>query len=517
LSRATTTSEELRRQRRGNKPFALERKASIEKLRALGITEEQIAQLAVDAHTGLTPKQLELNQILRGPQRHTLFYGGARSGKTVLYVRAIMARAIRAPGSRHGMFRFRANAARNSLWLDTVPRVHKYFFPHVPMRDHRQDGYISIGDGSEIWIGGLDEKERVEKILGMEFSTLYFNECSQIVYSSIILVLSRLAQVHPKLRQRAYYDLNPTGSKHYTAQLFIHGRDPLSGAPIADAAERRHAFINPKDNLANLSPEFLASLEAMPERQRRRFFEGIYQADIDGALWTFETIDHARCPPTEVPADLKRVVVAIDPSGTKGDEDSRSDNVGIIVAGKSVDNVGYVLADRTCNLPPEAWARVAVNAFHEFKADRIVAEQNFGGDMVRAVIHTVDRNVPVHMVSASRGKSVRAEPVSALYGFVRDGQWHKDQVRHAGDFRELEDEMLNFSTAGYLGDRSPDRADALVWAMSDLFVQEMKSEGHFEWSRQMAASLKPKPPPAPKPVYAPGSVEWQRQQDEQGR
>ena len=97
--------------------------------------------------------------------------------------------------------------------------------------------------------------------------------------------------------------------------------------------------------------------------------------------------------------------------------------------------------------------------------------------MVRAVLHTVDPNVPVVLVSASRGKAVRAEPVSALYGYERDGVWHKDQIRHAGEFRELEDQMLNFSTAGYLGDRSPDRADALVWALTDLLVEPMPSEG----------------------------------------
>ena len=134
-------------------------------------------------------------------------------------------------------------------------------------------------------------------------------------------------------------------------------------------------------------------MEALPDRQRRRFFEGVYQAEIDGALWTFEAIEHARCPPKQVPPSLLNVVVAVDPSGTKGDEDTRSNDIGIIVAGKAVDNTAYVLADRTCNLPPEAWARVAVEAFRQFKADHIVAEQNFGGDMVRAVLHTVDRSV----------------------------------------------------------------------------------------------------------------------------
>ena len=115
--------------------------------------------------------------------------------------------------------------------------------------------------------------------------------------------------------------------------LFVQGRDPLTQIPILDAHQRQCAFINPKDNRAFLSEAFLQSLQAMPDRQRRRFYEGIYQAEIDGALWTFETIEHARCLPEDVPRDLKRVVVSVDPSGTRGDEDQRSDNIGIVAVG----------------------------------------------------------------------------------------------------------------------------------------------------------------------------------------
>ena len=126
--------------RHGDTPFAEERAASIAKLKALGYGNNGITRLAIDAETGLTPKQLELDEILCGLQRHTLFFGGARSGKTVLFVRAIMLRAILAPGSRHAILRFRGNAARNSIWLDTMKRVYKHWFPKIPMRDHKQDG-----------------------------------------------------------------------------------------------------------------------------------------------------------------------------------------------------------------------------------------------------------------------------------------------------------------------------------------------------------------------------------------
>lgn len=457
----------------------------------------------------LTPRQAELNELLGGPQRHTLIYGGSRGGKTLLLVRAILIRALRAPNSRHAMLRLRANAARASLWLDTLPKTAALCFPQLTLTDRRQDGFVELPNGSEIWIGGLDDRERVEKILGQEFATLYFCEASQIPYASVTTALTRLAQ-QTELRQRCYIDLNPVGTRHWTYQLFVTQRDPLTQRPVSDPAEYCWAAMSPLDNRDNLSAEYLAALDALPERQRRRFYEGEYQADIEGALWTFETLEHARCDAADVPPDLARVVVAVDPSGTAGGDGGGADDVGIVVAGRSADGIAYALDDLTCNLPPEGWARRVVDAFARHKADRIVAERNYGGDMVRAVIHAIDRSVPVTLVSASRGKSVRAEPVSALYGHERDGEWNGDRVRHAGEFRQLEDELLNFSSAGYIGSRSPNRADALVWALTDLLVTPMRSEGFFELMRQQHAAAAPQAEPAAAAVcpWAPGSQEW---------
>ena len=132
----------------------------------------------------------------------------------------------------------------------------------------------------------------------------------------------------------------------------------MSLRSIDDPSIYAHAFINPEDNADNLPKGTLDELQALPRRHYARFYKGIYQAEIDGALWTFETIEHARCLPEDVPRDLKRVVVSVDPSGTRGDEEQRSDNVGIIAVGLGMDNTAYVLADRTCNLPPEAWALI---------------------------------------------------------------------------------------------------------------------------------------------------------------
>lgn len=424
-----------------------------------------------------TDRQEVARQLLAGPQQHTALIGGSRSGKTTLLVDRVLLRAVKAPGSRHGIFRLRGNAARASIGLDTLPKVARLrrtqWGGATMLTPHRQEGYFSLPNGSEIWVAGLDDAERVEKILGMEFATLYFNECSQIPYGSVVMALTRLAQAvncedGRPLAPRAYYDLNPGGKGHWTYRAFIEHRDPETRKPMdaARAADFAHAYLNPTDNAKNLAAGYLTQLVNLPERARRRFLDGVYQDEIDGALWSLEMLDACRCAEDEVP-DLQRVVVAVDPSGHSGSNMSRSDMIGICAAGRGIDKSVYVLEDLTCAMSPEAWGRRAVEAYRRHKADCIVAEANFGGDMVRAIIHAVDRNVPVKMVTASRGKVVRAEPVAALY------EENLRTARHVGDpakFRELEDELLLFSTSGYQGDRSPNRADAAVWAITELMT-----------------------------------------------
>jgi phage terminase large subunit-like protein len=215
------------------------------------------------------------------------------------------------------------------------------------------------------------------------------------------------------------------------------------------------------DNSANLAEAFIESIRARYEGTRlgRQELHAEVLLDVQGALWTRDMIDKANGKWT-LP-DMKRVVVAIDPSGTRGEEDS-GDSIGIIVAGLGADGLGYILADKTCKCSPDGWGRVAVKAYQDFKADRIVAERNFGGAMVEHVIRTVDPNVSYREVTASRGKIARAEPASALY--------EQSRVRHAGAFTELEDQMAAMTSEGYVGDGSPDRVDALVWAVTELML-----------------------------------------------
>jgi phage terminase large subunit-like protein len=215
------------------------------------------------------------------------------------------------------------------------------------------------------------------------------------------------------------------------------------------------------ENAANLAPGFLDAIKARYAGTRlgRQELEGEVLWDVPGALWTRDMIDNANGSWT-LP-DMKRVVVAVDPSGTRGEGDS-GDSIGIVVCGLGSDGFGYVLADKTCKLSPDGWGKVAVKAYQDFKADRIIAERNFGGAMVEHVIRTVDRNASYKEVTASRGKIARAEPVSALY--------EQSKVRHAAAFTDLEDQMAAMTSDGYVGDGSPDRCDALVWALTELMV-----------------------------------------------
>jgi phage terminase large subunit-like protein len=214
------------------------------------------------------------------------------------------------------------------------------------------------------------------------------------------------------------------------------------------------------DNRENLAATFLAEIERRygGTRLGRQELNGELLEDIPGALWTRTMIDAAQVD--RLP-EMARVVVAVDPSGTKGSEDD-GDSIGIVVAGKGVDGLGYILADRTCKLSPDGWGRRAVEAYREFNADRIVAERNFGGAMVEHVLRTVDRNIPYKEVTASRGKIARAEPVAALY--------EQGRVKHHVGLTSLEDQLCAMTADGYVGDGSPDRADAAVWALTELIV-----------------------------------------------
>jgi predicted phage terminase large subunit-like protein len=212
------------------------------------------------------------------------------------------------------------------------------------------------------------------------------------------------------------------------------------------------------ENRAHLARGFFARIIKRYEGTRlgRQELNAELLEDVEGALWTGQLIDDARIEPSQLP-DMSQIVVAIDPAVTSGED---ADETGIVVAGRGVDGDAYVLSDLTCRLTPNEWGQRAVDAYREFEADRIVAEVNNGGDLVEGVIRTIDRYASFRAVRATRGKVVRAEPISALY--------EQEKVHHAGVFAELETQMCSF-VPDHL-DGSPDRVDALVWALTELMI-----------------------------------------------
>ena len=209
------------------------------------------------------------------------------------------------------------------------------------------------------------------------------------------------------------------------------------------------------ENRNNLAPSFLAEILARYEGTRlgRQELHAEVLDDVEGALWSRAMIEGHR---SHEPPPLGRIVVAVDPAISKG---PASAETGVVVAGVAEDGQGYVLEDRSLRGSPNEWGLAAVSAYHLHKADRIVAEANQGGDMVRHTLRTVDPNVPVRLVHASRGKRTRAEPIAALY--------EQGRVHHVGYLAHLEDQLC-----GWVPNEgaSPDRLDALVWALTELMI-----------------------------------------------
>jgi phage terminase large subunit-like protein len=211
------------------------------------------------------------------------------------------------------------------------------------------------------------------------------------------------------------------------------------------------------ENIDNLAPSFKAEVLARYEGTRlgRQELYAELLDDAEYALWKRDQIDRLRV--SKAP-ELKRIVVAIDPAATETED---SDETGIIVGGIGYDGHGYILQDISGKYSPDGWAKLACAAYHYHKADRVVAETNNGGDMVLYTIRTADKTVPCKALHASRGKRVRAEPVAALY--------EQGKVHHVGQFQRLEDQLCAWEPEGDM--RSPDRLDAMVWALTELMLE----------------------------------------------
>lgn len=408
-----------------------------------------------------TPRQIEAIQLLNS-HVYTLLYGGSRSGKTYITIRNIFLRAVKTP-SKHLIVRYRYNHARTSLAHETIPNVLKDCFAGLEVEEHRQEGYYTVptvcGGTSEVWLGGTDDKDRIEKILGNEFSTVFANECSQIPWDAIVLLQTRLAE-NSGLKLRFYFDANPPNRKHWTYKVFMEGKLPDGSPHNFDTATLQ---MNPVHNKDNLPEEYFKTLENLPLRARQRFLEGLFLDDIEGALWTREMVVASN---QKAHSTIEQVIVAVDPAVT---DNPNSDETGIIVCGLDDNKEGVIIEDCSLKASPDKWANTVVDAYHRHNANLIIAETNQGGLLVESIIRNIDPHIKVVSIHASKGKMARAEPVSMLF--------EQNKVTMLDGMSMLEDELCEW-IPGKSG-ASPNRLDAAVYGLSYLMLRKPAARFHI--------------------------------------
>ncbi|HJJ36636.1 MAG TPA: phage terminase large subunit [Methanocorpusculum sp.] len=402
----------------------------------------------------LTERQEQALEVI-ATHRNSLLIGGSRSGKTFLLCYAVVCRALYCR-SRHAILRFHFNDVKRSIGMDTLPKILAQMKVRYVL--NKSDWVFILHNKSEIWLGGLDDKERVDKVLGNEYATIYLNEASQISYHAYTTAQTRLA-LRTKLANKVFIDCNPPEKSHFLYSLFVLQQQPGSGDPLFDADSYGMIRMNPADN-PYLPPEYVTSILAgLPERQKQRFLYGEWLDKRVGSLWSRDLIDS--CRTDTMPAYFSQKIIAIDPAVSSRED---ADETGIIEAGVDYDGGIYILKDISGRYSPSQWADLVMDTYAADDCDMIVAEVNQGGDLVESNLKAAARiremSYRYTSVRATRGKVLRAEPVEALY--------EKKKVHHVGYFPELEGQMTEWvPTDRY----SPDRLDALVWAVTYLLEQ----------------------------------------------
>ena len=254
--------------------------------------------------------------------------------------------------------------------------------------------------------------------------------------------------------------------------------DPETGRVLTDPENYAQMQINPEDNLENLPTDYLNTLAGLPAKMRERFLKGRFQDLTEGAYWNSEDIEKWR---ESNPPDMQRIVIGVDPSGSGEEDNEGNEEIGIVVCGLGTDGNAYVLEDLSVKCGPRKWGNIVASAYDRLMADKVIGEINYGGAMVEHVVQTARPRTPFEAVTASRGKAVRAEPISALAEIGK--------IRHAGTFPKLEDELCSFTKAGYVGTGSPNRADAFVWALTSLFPALTRKERKEENLRDIDVQI----------------------------
>ncbi len=384
-----------------------------------------------------------------------LLYSGAfGAGKSRILCEKAYHLGLRYPGAPIGIFR----KVRASLAATTAITFFRDVLPHGAItRKNVTDGWYELGNGSRFWLLGLDPDAVTgvpSKVGSLDLAFAFVDEAVEVTEADWTMLAGRLRWPGVPYTQLAGAT-NPADPKHWLIERFRQGGDK----ELLQASTTDNRFL----------PEnYLERMAGLTGIYRERYVKGEWVA-LSGGLFDPAWIVREAAPVNfrDQSLAMKRVVVSVDPAVTA---EKNSDETGIIVAGLGVDNRAYVLADRSMKAAPHLWAQTVVDAYNEFKADVVVAEVNNGGDLVASNLRSVDINLPVKTVVASRGKIVRAEPVARLYG--------ERKVCHVADFPTLESQMIGYDGSG---NKSPDRLDALVWALTDLMLTGYHGSTETAW------------------------------------
>lgn len=398
--------------------------------------------------------------------------GSSRVGKSWLYMVWILLLCEWYPGSRHGVFRRNRNACARNLFNLTLPQaIHTLgLTDYLKGGLNKSDLTLTFPNGSVIAFGGLDEYNR-DRELGSEYQSIFMNEVSEFDYEDVEFLKGRLykniakdplrapANAPDILQHRMFTDCNPGTFDDWDYKLFVQNVHPLTNKPLEYPEDYAYHRLVTDDQA------YIRRNADQSDEWKQRFIFANWTASNPDAMFQRNYITKHRhyddLPP------MKHVVVGVDPAGTSHE---KSDWTGIIVAGIDYDGHAYVIADRS--IKSYNWEQTVIDAYEEFQADEIVAERNSGHDLVKKVIYQAAKGaISVDDVFAKRNKQMRAKPIADKY---RDGMVHhidtyvdKDGKAVKSDLSALETQMCAFDPE--VRGKSPDRMDALVWALWKLF------------------------------------------------
>jgi len=407
--------------------------------------------------------EIQTAKILRPmlePSRYKGIYGGRGALKSHFFSELGIERALMQPGFRLVCVREVQKALKQSAKRLVEDKINKF---GLSGEFRVMNESIETPGGGIISFQGLQD-HTAESIKSLEgYDAAWFEESQSASARSLEYLRPTIRKDNSEL----WFGWNPRNASD-PVDRFFRGLKPPKNSIVIKTTYKDNPWF-PKV----LEDERLEDLEKNPGRYAHIWL-GEYEPTAIGAIWDRQTIhEHRR---HEVP-EMGRIVVAVDPAISN---EEWSNEHGIIVAGVGADQRGYTLADWSLAGSPEQWATRTIAAYDEYEADCIVIEINQGGDMVRHTLESIRPGLPIRQVRATKGKHVRAEPISALYKTGR--------VSHVGTFNDLEDQMCKMTAGGYEGEGSPDRCDALVWAMTELFPSLVeKKEDNFDYSVPLRA------------------------------